>query len=62
VELKDKTMDSIQDMAKKYDLKDELITVNLVPKFLLNTKPKCSICFSQVLEMTHDTKNKLPIP
>jgi hypothetical protein len=40
VELKDKTMDSIQDMAKKYDLKDELITVDLVSKVLLNTKSK----------------------
>ena len=40
VELKDKTMDSIQDMATKYDLKDELITVDLVSKVLLNTRPK----------------------
>jgi hypothetical protein len=40
VELKDKTMDSIQDMAKKYDLKDELITVDLVSKVLLNTRSK----------------------
>jgi hypothetical protein len=40
VELKDKTMDSIQDMAKKYDLKDEMITVDLVSKVLLNTRPK----------------------
>jgi hypothetical protein len=40
VELKDKTMDSIQDMAKKYDLNDELITVDLVSKVLLNTRPK----------------------
>ncbi|KAH8770276.1 hypothetical protein BGZ57DRAFT_954618 [Hyaloscypha finlandica] len=40
VELKDKTMDSIQDMAKKYDLGDELITVDLVSKVLLNTRSK----------------------
>jgi hypothetical protein len=40
LELKDKTMDSIQDMAKKYDLKDELITVDLVSKVLLNTRSK----------------------
>jgi hypothetical protein len=41
VELKDKTMDSIQDMAEKYDLNDELITVDLVSKVLLNTRSEC---------------------
>lgn len=39
-DLKDKTMDAVQDMALKYKLKEELITVDLVTKVLLNTRSK----------------------
>jgi len=39
-ELKDKTMDAIQDMALKYDLKDELITLSLLEKVLTKTSSK----------------------
>jgi hypothetical protein len=37
IELKDKTMDTIQDMAKKYDLKDELIKPSLLVTIIQNT-------------------------
>lgn len=40
VVLKDKTMDSIQDMALKYGLKDELITPELITKVLNNTSTR----------------------
>ena len=40
IELEDKTMDTIQDMAKKYDLKDELIRPSLVVAVIQNTPKK----------------------
>jgi hypothetical protein len=40
IELKDKTMDTIQDMAKKYNLKDELIKPSLVVTVIQNTRTK----------------------
>jgi hypothetical protein len=40
VDLKDKAMDTIQDMALKYDLKDQLITPELVTKVMKNTPTK----------------------
>jgi hypothetical protein len=40
IELKDKTMDTIQDMAKKYNLKDELIKPGLVVRVIQNTPTK----------------------
>jgi BTB/POZ domain len=40
MELKDKTMDTIQDMAKEFDLMDELIKPELVTKVMTNTPMK----------------------
>jgi hypothetical protein len=40
ISLKDKTMDAIQDMASKYDLKDELIKPELVKKVMKTTPTK----------------------
>jgi hypothetical protein len=39
-ELKDQTMDAIQDMALEYDLEDDLITETLLEKVLRKTPPK----------------------
>ncbi|KAE9381260.1 hypothetical protein N431DRAFT_322954, partial [Stipitochalara longipes BDJ] len=53
IELKDKTMDTIQDMAVKYDLKDELIKPILVTKVIQNTLTKMeglrSFCVHQMV-------------
>lgn len=39
IKLKDQTMDAIQDMARKYDLKEQLITKDLVSKVVASTAP-----------------------